>query len=188
DEDEALVLREMPMSRVETARTDSRVGSGFLEAKTHDDVYEEIVRYSNQHADKLTRIANRIKQMAAGRQLAPTKDADATSGRCQKCGVRLTDSRDTVCPRCVKRGLVFMRFLARTKDYWPQTAAAMALVILTIFFSLVPPQLTRVLIDHVFNDEPNMPGWFRVFAHAFGYELPPAPPPGAEGPAATTFA
>lgn len=177
DEDEALILREMPFARIETARTDSRVGSGFLEVKTRDDVYEEIVRFSNKNAEKFTRVASRVKQMAEGKQIQATDDT-STLGRCQRCGVRLLEQGNTVCPRCVKRGLVFMRFLARTKAYWPQTATAMVLVLLTIFLSLAPPQLTRVLLDNVFEDKHDMPGWFQFTVHAFGYDLPAPLPEG----------
>ncbi len=158
DEEDALVAREVRIDQIQTARTDSRVGSGFLEAKMADDVFEELVRFSNKNADKFAKVAAKIKSLAEGKQVEVEPEEEVV-GRCQKCGMPLADKHATVCPRCVKRGLVFLRFLKLTKPYWPLAACAMGLVILTILIQLVPAQLIRVLLDNVFGDE-KLPRWF----------------------------
>ena len=165
DVGEALLIREVPIERIETARTDSRVGSGFLEAKTKDDVYEELIRFSNKNAEKFGKVANKIRSLAEGRQVIvqPEDEAELIIGRCSKCGIRLPDRSMTVCPKCMKRGLVFVRFLARTKEYWPLTTLGMVLVVASILLSLVPWALQRVLIDSVLdsgNKTVPMPPWF----------------------------
>lgn len=171
EEDQALLLKELPIKNVQTARTDTRVGSGFLEAKTNG-VFEELVRFSNRHADKFAKIAAKIKSLAEGKQVQVEPEEEVVRGRCQKCGVRMPDPRMTVCPKCLKRGLIFMRFLGRTKEYWGYTVLAMTLVIVTILLSLVPQQFVRVLIDNVFNKETILPIWFAVLTDAFGFTTP----------------
>ena len=74
-----------------------------------------------------------------------------------------------ICPKCVKRGLVFLRFLSRVRDYWPYASIAMVLVVVTIMLQMVPQQLTRVLVDNVFGEQP-VPRWLGVFADAFGVD------------------
>ena len=155
DEGEALLVRELPVDKIESVRTDSRVGSGFLEAKTSDEVYEEIVRFSNKNAEKFAKVAAMIRSLAEGKQVEvkPEEEEKLAMGRCQKCGIRLPDRHMTICPKCMKRGLVFLRFLGLTKGYWPYMGAMMALVVFTILLSFVPAQLTRVLLDNVFDDK-----------------------------------
>jgi ATP-binding cassette subfamily B protein len=174
EENEALLIRELPISKIETARTDSRVGSGFLEAKTSDNVFEELIRFSNKNAEKFSKVATKIRSLAEGKQVVvrPEEEEELVQGRCRKCGIRLPDRSMTVCPKCMKRGLVFLRFLARTKEYWPLATLGMILVVASIFLNnLVPPALTQILLDNVFADpgtHKQMPGWFlrltKVFA------------------------
>ena len=166
-----LVLsKECPMARVSTARTDTRVGSGFVEVKI-DGVYEEIVRFSNRNTDKFVKVAGRIKILSQGREIDLTVPEDEIEGRCRKCGVRVPERRMTICPKCIKRGQVFIRFLARTRDYLPHTTAAMALVVLTIMIQLVPAQLQRVLIDNVFLNKP-LPRWFDTITDVLRFHEP----------------
>ncbi|HOV73723.1 MAG TPA: DUF1854 domain-containing protein [Candidatus Hydrogenedentes bacterium] len=171
-EGEALLIREVPIAKIETARTDSRVGSGFLEAKTSDNVYEELIRFSNKNAEKFSKVANKIRSLAQGKQVVvrPEEEEELVQGRCQKCGIRLPDRSMTICPKCMKRGLVFLRFLGRTKEYWPLATLGMVLVVLSILISLVPPALTQVLVDNVFaEDKPSdMAGWFRWLTRLLG--------------------
>ena len=75
------------------------------------------------------RVAQRLKSLAEGKQLlAEAEEQQVVEGRCEKCGCRLPDKHMKVCPKCLKRGLVFVRFLKRTKSYWPMAVAALALV------------------------------------------------------------
>lgn len=164
---EALMLKDVPIERIETARTDTRVGSGFLEAKTNG-VYEEIARYSNRNGEKFAKVAQRVKQLAAGKQVQiEESEAELRKGVCQQCGARLPDRSSKVCPKCLKRGMVFMRFLARTKDFWPYATIAMVLVIITIMVQLVPAQLVRVLLDDVLGER-TPPPWLAAIVNTFG--------------------
>ena len=87
EEGEALLIRELPIDKIETARTDSRVGSGFLEAKTNDNVYEELIRFSNKNTEKFGKVANKIRSLALGKHVVvlPEEEDEPVQGRCRKC-------------------------------------------------------------------------------------------------------
>ncbi len=176
EEDEALLIREVPVKKIESARTDNRVGSGFLEAKTSDNVFEELIRFSNKNTEKFSKVAVKLSSLAKGKQVVTKvedEEEEPILGRCQKCGCRLPDRGMTICPKCMKRGLVFMRFLARTKEYWPLTTMAIVLVVISILLSLVPAQLTRIMLDYVFQMKPDikaMPVWFSALTRFTQFE------------------
>ncbi len=168
EDNEALLLKDIPFSDIETARTDTRVGSGFIEIKMQG-VFEELIRFSNKNADKFAKVAIRLKQLAEGRQVMSETEEKRPSDRCEICGVRLPDRYMRVCPKCLKRGTVLLRFLKHTKQYWFFTVLAMVLVVLHILITLVPQQLTKVLLDNVLgNIAPD--GWFRMMVSHLGFD------------------
>jgi ATP-binding cassette subfamily B protein len=152
EDDEAILRREVDIANIETARMDTRVGSGFLEAKSNG-VFEEIARFSNRNAEKFSKVAAKIKSLAQGKQVEVGVDDEVVVGRCRQCGVRLADKTMTVCPKCLNRGSVFFRFLALTKEFWPHTCLAMVFVVAFILLQLVPAPLTMILIDHVLTSQ-----------------------------------
>ena len=175
EDGEAILIRELPIEKIETARTDSRVGSGFLEAKTSDNVYEELIRFSNKNTEKFSKVANKIRSLAKGKQVVvrPEDEEELVQGRCKKCGIRLPDRSMTICPKCMKRGLVFMRFLGLTKDYWPLATLGMLLVVASILLFIVPPALTQVLVDNVLSSPPKKAeGWFKWLTDTLGLASP----------------
>lgn len=163
EEDSALLLKEEPIETIETARTDTRVGSGFVEVKTNG-VFEELIRFSNKNSEKFAKVSVMIKQLAEGKKVVITPEQEQAEQ--EEALRRAADSPHVK----VKRGTVFIRFMQRTKGYWPFALAAMVLVVLSILISIFPQQLTRVLLDNVFGDQVAMPGWFRVGAQWLGLE------------------
>ena len=162
--------KKVALEEVESARTDTRVGSGFLEVKT-EGLYEEIARFSNRYTDKFVRLAGRINGLTQGRVIEPALADDESEGRCRKCGTRVPERRMTICPKCIKRGQVFLRFLGRTRNYLPHTVAACVLVVVTILIQLIPAQFQRVLIDNVFLNQP-LPVWFAAVTNIFNFHEP----------------
>ena len=171
DADEVLLLKDIRLQQIETARTDTRVGSGFLEIKTNG-VFEELARFTNKNAEKFAKVAARLRTLAEGREVQIGVDEEIPVGRCKQCGTRLPDRNMTICPKCLKRGQVFLRFLAMTKQYWPYTTAAMVLVIFSTLIQLVPAKLTQVLVDHVFLKITPLPPWFAAITGIFDLTSP----------------
>ncbi len=169
EEDEALLTREVIVNEIETARTDTRVGSGFLEVKIND-VFEELARFSNKNAEKFARVAHRLKSLAEGKQVEVEAEEEVI-GRCEKCGRPLPDKHMKVCPKCVKRGTVFVRFLIHTRRFWPHGALALVLVMIFSVIQLVPAQFVRVLGKNVLSPDPKpMPHWFRIVTEMLQFE------------------
>lgn len=164
-EDNAVILyKEMAIKKIEKVRTDTRVGSGFLEVKAGE-VYEELARFSNTHAEKFSKVVAQIRTLAGGRMVAIKEE------ELERAEAALKAFKDSPHIR-VRRGTVFFRFLGYTKAYWPYTLLAMILVVLTILFMLVPQQLVKVLIDQVFLHEEETPRWFGKLTALFGLETP----------------
>jgi ATP-binding cassette, subfamily B, bacterial len=164
EEKEAVLSRQVPIGQIEKARTDTRVGSGFLETRTGN-VYEELIRYSNRHAEKFAKVAARIRSLAGGKDVVVREEDTEPNGAQAAKGFEETPDVK------VRRGTVFFRFLQYTKGYWPYTLLAMILVILTILFMLVPQQLIKVLIDQVLEGKlENSPAWFTGLVGVFGLE------------------
>ena len=164
-EDNAVILhKEMAIKDIEKVRTDTRVGSGFLEVKAGD-VYEELARFSNTHAEKFSKVVAQIRTLVGGRPVSIKEE------ELERAEAALKAFRDSPYVR-VHRGTVFFRFLSYTKPYWPYTLLAMILVVLTIVFMLVPQQLVKVLIDQVFLQKTEMPPWFARMTGLFKLETP----------------
>jgi ATP-binding cassette, subfamily B, bacterial len=158
EEQDAILLKEIRLADVETARTDTRVGSGFVEVRVGG-LFQEVIRYSNKNSDKFAKVAQRLRLLAESGKVDKQEAEEDPKDRCIKCGVRLPDRHMRICPKCLKRGLVFMRFMQYMRPYYNWTAVAMVLVVMSIMVSLVPAALTRVLIDNVLmKAEPD--GWF----------------------------
>lgn len=161
-EDRTVLLpKEVAIASIRKVRTDTRVGSGFLEVKTGGEIYEETFRFSNKYADKFAKVAAKVRLLAGGRDLALKPGGDSADADVFKAFIDRPDKK-------VRRGTVFFRFLGYTKVYWPYTLLAMVLVVLTIVFLLVPQQLVKVLIDQVIEGRENPPTWFSVLINTFG--------------------
>lgn len=157
---EAILSKEVPVTQIETARTDTRVGSGFIELRIKG-VYEELVRFTNRYAEKFAKIAAQIRALAVGQEVVVKSPEELEAAAQVNQGFK-----DTPHLR-VRRGTVFVRFLKYTSDYWPYTVLAMALVVITIALMLFPQQLIKVLIDQVFNEVESSPAWFSMLTGIF---------------------
>ncbi len=154
---------------VEAAQADSRVGSGFLQVKTADG-WVNVIRFSNAQASKFTKAASKLRTMLRGTPLVCTPADDADIRRCPKCK-RMLPEGTSACPRCISKRHVFGRFLKLMLPYWPYAAGAMVLVIISIGLNLVPPHLTKTLVDNVVGpdaDKNPVSSWFHWLTGQFG--------------------
>jgi len=165
EEDAAILSKEVVIAEIDGVRTDTRVGSGFLEVKTGD-VYEEIARYSNRHGEKFAKVASQLNSLSGGRDITVKPEAEVAED--------LLKNRPEM---RVRRGTVFMRFLKYTRNYNLAMAVAMALVVLTIAIILFPQQLVKVLVDQVMEGNvEGAPGWFDGLTALFGLRPTPEEP------------
>ena len=147
--------RSFAMSSIESARIDPRVGSGFLQVKI-DGKWAEVARFSNARAIWFERIAAKISRFKETGEVLITEEDMKEKNRCPTCGLLLRSSTD-ICPRCIKKHRVMGRLIRTMKPYWPSGLAMMLFVFLSMGFNLIPPQLSRILMDDVFVRDPNRP-------------------------------
>lgn len=159
-QEHVLIAKEVPVSEIAKVRTDTRVGSGFLEVRRNG-VYEEVIRYSNRNAEKFAKAAAQLRFLAEGREVAIPDGSKAREYAASKAFKDAPHIR-------VRRGTVFFRFLGYTRGYWPLTLLAMILVMITILLLMFPQQLVQVLIDQVFEQKPSAPAWFTMIRDLLG--------------------
>lgn len=160
---EIVLIKHVHVKEVETARTDTRVGSGFIELRIKG-VYKELVRFTNRYAEKFAKIAAQIRALAVGQEVVIKSPKELEEAARSARGFQDTPHLK------VRRGTVFFRFLRYTSPYWPYTVLAMLLVVATIALMVFPQQLVKVLIDNVFNEQDPVPAWFEKFVYAFNLE------------------
>jgi ATP-binding cassette subfamily B protein len=140
------------------ARTDSLVGGGALVVTTGDRAIE-LVRYTNARQRVFGRAGKFLADAAAyhaavREQKTPLPPKPVVQGqveeprRCDVCGLILPEG-SRVCPACVDKGQVLWRILGYLRPYRRQTLLVWVLMLATTLLSLVPPYLTRPLMDRV---------------------------------------
>ena len=138
--------RQFELAAIEAFRTETAVGSGFLQARI-DGVWVDLLRYSNGLADEFVGVARQLEQLRKGEALEPY-DSTIASRRCLTCGLTLQFAGD-VCPRCVPRGAVLARTWELLRPYRSATAALFTLMVLGLVMELAPPKLQQYLVDNV---------------------------------------
>ncbi len=158
---------------ITAAQADARVGSGFLQVKTADG-WVNVIRFSNAQASKFTKAASKLRTMLRGTPLVCTAADDADIRRCLKCKKMLPEGTSS-CPRCISKRHVFGRFFKLMLPYWPYALSAIVLVVISIGLNLVPPQLTKTLVDNVVGEKAAtnpVPGWFAWLTRQFRAHSP----------------
>lgn len=157
DGNEALLHEKLPLKDLNGVKTQSLIGSSALEATTSSGNLVELLRYSNVHSAKFAVAAKWLDQVAKGEEPSPiTEEGPA---RCPKCGMLLA-KESKICPRCVQRGKVIIRLVTYLK---PHRLIVCAIIILTLSgtgIRLIPPYLTKILVDDVLSSSKyDLLGW-----------------------------
>lgn len=165
---------ELQVDKIKTVRADGLVGGGALLA-TVDGQNIEVLRYSNAHQGKFSRIAtyiNDLRHYATERDRAQRGEKEASGSRvetpqehprlesdkenqkrCPTCQLLLPEG-SKVCPACMNKRKAVRRMLTYLRPHKPQILTIWAMMVVGLFFSLVPPYLTRPLTDLVLNPVP----------------------------------
>lgn len=79
---------------------------------------------------------------------------------CAACGAPLSE-RGAPCVRCVPRSRVARRLLGLLAPYRPRVAALMAVTVLMVAAQLLPPWITKQIVDRVISGQhpQELPGW-----------------------------
>ena len=133
-------------------RTRQGIGGGFMEALV-DGVYVEVLAYSNAKADVFHKVAKKLDDWRDGKEVAVGAGDDFDPRKCPKCGMTLEFKGD-ICRRCVDRGAVLSRVIRLMKPYRGWAALMLVILFVVIGLQMVPPWLTKLLVDEVVAPDP----------------------------------
>ncbi|MBI3943508.1 MAG: ABC transporter ATP-binding protein [Chloroflexi bacterium] len=146
---ESAILRfRFALHQIEGARLEPCIGNGLLEITTGGQP-QVLVHFSNELTDGFARIAHYLQQRADSGPTVVVPNLHSEEQRCLSCGRRLLDPSIKVCPTCIDRGNILGRLILLAKAYWGRSMVLVLLLLAGVIVDLLPPYLTRVLIDSV---------------------------------------
>jgi ATP-binding cassette subfamily B protein len=141
------------LGSIKDAQIEPCVGNGLLKITTENDQSQILLHFSNELTERFALVAHYLRQRRdQGIEAAPP-DFTSDGQRCLSCGKRLLDPSLKVCPNCIKRGQVMRRLLMLAKPYWGRGVAHLGLMLAGVLVDLMPPYLTRILIDDVLTTQ-----------------------------------
>ncbi|MFD0674564.1 ABC transporter transmembrane domain-containing protein [Cohnella sp. GCM10027633] len=132
------------------ARAVGGVGGGALIADTKQGPLV-LARYTAALTSAFGFAAKLLTAMAKAEE-RPTVSEKELPRYCPSCGMPLSEGTQT-CPACKNSGKVVGRMLRYAKPYRPQMIAAAVLLLLTTLVELIPPYLTKIMIDDVLQPD-----------------------------------
>ncbi|WP_336773006.1 ABC transporter ATP-binding protein [Paenibacillus sp. MMO-58] len=143
---DGLLVMKLEVSGLKAARAVAAVGGGTLLADTYDSPVV-IARYTAAMTPVFNFAAKLISALAKSEALPILSERDIPK-HCPTCGNPLHEGT-MVCQLCMNSGKAAARMLRYAKPYKGHLAAAACMLILTTFVELIPPYLTKVIIDDV---------------------------------------
>jgi ATP-binding cassette, subfamily B, bacterial len=140
---------EVPIAQVQRAHTEGLVGGGVLEIERQEDRPIRIL-YSATQAVKFSEVARGIEQLRKEEELLISAKMDRT--RCEHCG-RLLPEKNGICPACIRRWSTLSRIAGYMKPYKVRAVILALASIATTCAELVPPLITKQLVDDVLIPE-----------------------------------
>ncbi|MDQ1316521.1 MAG: ATP-binding cassette, subfamily bacterial, partial [Candidatus Poribacteria bacterium] len=165
--EEALLKKKLSFKEISKVETQSLIGCSSLEVTTSKGELIELMRYSNIHSTKFSATTKWLDQIAKGEQ--PSEITEEGPSRCPKCGLVLAEG-SKVCPRCVQKGKILLRLINYLKPYWVVALMSGLLTLLATGVRLIPPYLTRTIIDDVFpSKDYALLGWMVLILAAISF-------------------
>jgi ATP-binding cassette, subfamily B, bacterial len=146
-----LVFR-IQIADIDDAQIEPAVGNGLLKVNIQEQP-QILLHFTNELTERFALVAHYLRQRAhEGREVSPP-DFTSDGQRCLSCGKRLLDPSLKVCPNCIKRGQVMRRLLLLARPFWKMGGVHLGLMLCGVLVDLMPPYLTRVLIDDVLTKQ-----------------------------------
>jgi ATP-binding cassette subfamily B protein len=147
----------LAIEEIESARIEQCVGNGLFEVTVGGQPHI-LLHFSNELIDGFARVAHYLRLRAECGPTTEVPDLSSDGQRCISCGRRLLDPSIKVCPSCINRGNVVRRLLLLARPYWGGSMLHVGLLLAGVVADLLPPYLTRVLIDDVLANQSRV-GW-----------------------------
>jgi ATP-binding cassette subfamily B protein len=139
------------LAKAEKVRTFQTVGSAFLQLMV-DGLYVNLVRYSNARRELFSRVRIQLERRLDGQPLQEESLARASEVVCASCGLPLP-GRKAECPKCSRRHGILVRSLGLMRPYLGSILFLLGMMLAGVTLDLIPPQLTRFLVDKVLGDQ-----------------------------------
>lgn len=160
----ALALREGSGGRTESGpfqyadvdkvRIFRTVGSSFLQFKSQG-MYVNVIRFSHAKREVFGRARQQLERLVEGKGFQEEALRQPSDFTCADCGLPLPGRRAT-CPRCNRHHGFLIRSLLLMRPYWGSIGLLLLLMVMGVGLDLIPPQLTRLLVDDVLVPKDNL--------------------------------
>lgn len=146
-------VKDIPVSRVKSARAEPLVGAGVLEVTLDDGRHEELTSYTSSLNREFAWAAKSIEEYAKeGKKPTPhLTEEDERKLICPTCKGIIPPWLEGVCPRCLKKSRTLGRIMAYAAPYKLLCALAVVITMVQLAVDLVPPYFNKILLDGVFN-------------------------------------
>jgi ATP-binding cassette, subfamily B, bacterial len=145
---QARLVTRLSIDDLEDAQIEPAVGNALMRV-TIGGQPKVLIHFSNELTDRFALAAHYFRQRIEQGLDAPVPDFASDGQRCLSCGRRLLDPSLKVCPSCIKRGQVMRRLFLLARPFWGSGAVHLVLMLCGVAVDLMPPYLTRILIDDV---------------------------------------
>lgn len=136
------------LDEIEGSKIERCVGNGLLQVTVAEQPHV-LLHYSNDLTERFGRVAHYLEERAKLGPDIPIPATDQDTHVCLNCGRYLADPSSKICPNCIQRGKIFKRLILQAKPYWGNLTLIVGLLVISATADLLPPYLTRVMIDDV---------------------------------------
>jgi ATP-binding cassette subfamily B protein len=157
------VAVDLPLAEITDVEVEGLVGGAALRA-VMGDRKADLISFSNAQMRRFGLVRGQLEALVKGR---PVPDTPEDTQLCPNCGLYLGEYT-RVCPRCVRKGAVLRRLLGYARPYRRSSIVVGVLMLAGVVVSLVPPYLTKELVDDVLtppHKRPSLLLWL-VLAYA----------------------
>jgi len=138
------------MEDIEGAGVEMQVGCGILQVTMAGQPLD-VIQYSHSQAAAFNKLSRAIDDLAKdGKEIDVPKliQPDEDEKICEKCG-RVLPPWSPNCPACVPRGRILRRLYGYLRPHIGIALLALAITFVGTGITLIGPQITRVMVDHV---------------------------------------
>jgi ATP-binding cassette subfamily B protein len=142
------------LSDAQKVRTFPTVGSSFLQLRIHG-LYFDVIRYSNAKRETFGRALQQFERVLDGKAFQSDAISRPSDLVCDKCGLPLP-GRGVMCARCNRDHGILFRALEMMRPYFGLLVVLLGMMLAGVGLDLVPPLLTRMLVDKVLVPHQNV--------------------------------
>jgi len=141
------VVEEIPLAAVEKFEAREMVGGGVLEARVEGED-RLLARFTASHLPRYTAAASYLNKRLQGEEAVLDLPERAV---CPTCGRPFPDPASRVCPHCLNKLRVLARMFGFIKPHLWLLVGSVALLLALAGVRLFVPQITRLMIEEVFE-------------------------------------